>query len=547
MTVSSVASTHTAESTGVDPITPELRCGSGARVGIRHPPGRREVGSGDTPERLRQDSDEFRQLAETPTRSARRHGRARSPRTSRTIPAKPGARGRPRRAGRGPRPRWRGPRRRARRDRRERDDRHPTRRRSRAPTTRPRLRRPPPTRPRPDDAARPHADRRPAPTPSRRRSSGAPDATPPPTTPPLDLPAPRCARRPTSRHTRAAPAAPINGPAEQRVRRHRPGRRPIERARPTQSSTPDGAATVAVATADAHAPTVSAGVDDGNTAAATVTPPPPAEQLVSVLTPLRTTQNGTYTLHLELKPPELGRVEMRVEMRDGVLHASIHAEHESSAQLLRDALGDLRDRLGAEGVHPGELTVSDGAVGSGQRDGREAAPAIASHRLRGQHDRRGRLVRARPSSSADSTRKRRRCSTCACDHAGATDDRHSPHHADEFTSTTTARRGRHQPAQPGHVPEAARRADEVPGPARADRQHAVPHPDRAVHDGEHAAADREGPAGDPAHQPAARGERHGRARRDLLDHRHRAHDRDRHDRGVASAATWRRTRRSART
>ena len=67
---------------------------------------------------------------------------------------------------------------------------------------------------------------------------------------------------------------------------------------------------------------------------------------------------------------------------------------------------------------------------------------------------------------------------------------------------------------------------------------AVPHPDRAVHDGEHAAADREGPAGDPAHQPAARGERHGRARRHLLDRRHRADDRDRHDARSRSAATW---------
>ena len=68
---------------------------------------------------------------------------------------------------------------------------------------------------------------------------------------------------------------------------------------------------------------------------------------MSVLTPLRTTSNGTYTLHLELKPPELGRVELRVDMKDGVMHASIHSDHEGSAQLLRDALGDLRDRLDA--------------------------------------------------------------------------------------------------------------------------------------------------------------------------------------------------------
>ena len=64
---------------------------------------------------------------------------------------------------------------------------------------------------------------------------------------------------------------------------------------------------------------------------------------------------------------------MRVEMRDGVLHASIHAEHEGSGQVLRDALGDLRDRLGASGVRTGALTVSDGSVGSrDNQDGRAA-------------------------------------------------------------------------------------------------------------------------------------------------------------------------------
>ena len=82
-----------------------------------------------------------------------------------------------------------------------------------------------------------------------------------------------------------------------------------------------------------------------------------------------TAPNGSYSLRLELKPAELGRVEMRVEMRDGVLHASIHADHESSAQLVRAALNELRDQLASEGVRTGTLTVSDGALGSSGRDG----------------------------------------------------------------------------------------------------------------------------------------------------------------------------------
>jgi flagellar hook-length control protein FliK len=87
-----------------------------------------------------------------------------------------------------------------------------------------------------------------------------------------------------------------------------------------------------------------------------------------VLTPIRNTQNGTYTLRLELKPPELGRVEMRVEMRDGVLHASINAEHPRTAELVRNALDDLRAQLDADGVRSGSLTVGGGSTGAPDQD-----------------------------------------------------------------------------------------------------------------------------------------------------------------------------------
>ena len=127
------------------------------------------------------------------------------------------------------------------------------------------------------------------------------------------------------------------------------------------------------APAEAHAAEVAA--------ATAPAPPPPAEQLVSILSPLRTSLNGTYTLRLELKPEELGRVEMRVEMRDGVLHASIHADHESSAQLVRASLNELRDQLAAEGVRTGSLTVSDGALGSSGHDG-DARQTAAGASLR---------------------------------------------------------------------------------------------------------------------------------------------------------------------
>jgi len=149
---------------------------------------------------------------------------------------------------------------------------------------------------------------------------------------------------------------------------------------PLALSISSAGATSSAPTPAAPNPAAAAGADDATAAGATVAPPP-AEQLVSVLAPLRSTTNGTYTLRLELKPPELGRVEMRVEMKDGVLSASIHADREGSAQLVRDALSDLRDLLNTGGIQTGDLTVSDGGVGSGSRDARDtqsSAPTTSS-------------------------------------------------------------------------------------------------------------------------------------------------------------------------
>lgn len=208
-------------------------------------------------------------------------------------------------------------------------------------------------------------------------SAGAPgDATgAPPATPKLvplpDLPAPP--PRPNTDNASAA-ADPKLPPPTPAAISAATADHPREAA---PALAPTGSAAVAVTapmpTITGAAANVSAEV--ATTTAATVTPPPASEQVVSVLKPMRNTETGTYTLRLELKPPELGRVEMRVEMRDGVLHASIHAEHQGSAQMLRDALGELRDRLGAEGVRTGDLTVSDGGVGSRQQERADASDA----------------------------------------------------------------------------------------------------------------------------------------------------------------------------
>jgi len=100
-----------------------------------------------------------------------------------------------------------------------------------------------------------------------------------------------------------------------------------------------------------------------------VPPPAPAEQLVAVLRPLRLAPDGAYRLGLELRPPELGRVEVRVELRDGVLHASMHAETEHAQHALRDAMAHLRARLESDGIRAGRLTVDDGRGGAAGNSG----------------------------------------------------------------------------------------------------------------------------------------------------------------------------------
>jgi flagellar hook-length control protein FliK len=123
-------------------------------------------------------------------------------------------------------------------------------------------------------------------------------------------------------------------------------------------------APAAAATTAANAPS----------APAPAPPPPPAAQLAAVIRPLQRGADGQYQLKLEMRPPELGRVDMRIEMRDGVLHASIHTEHAQTAELVRSALDDLRARLDADGMQSGQFTVDQHGAGTTGRDAHGSNP-----------------------------------------------------------------------------------------------------------------------------------------------------------------------------
>ncbi len=91
-----------------------------------------------------------------------------------------------------------------------------------------------------------------------------------------------------------------------------------------------------------------------------------------MIRPLPKSADGSYQIKIEMRPPELGRVDMRVEMRDGVLHTSIHTERSETADLVRSALDDLRAKLDADGLRSGQFTVDSQGAGN-QGHGDEAA------------------------------------------------------------------------------------------------------------------------------------------------------------------------------
>jgi flagellar hook-length control protein FliK len=168
---------------------------------------------------------------------------------------------------------------------------------------------------------------------------------------------------------------------------------PVEATAPAHTATPRSAPapieTAATAIAPDHAAAVSpmaqpqhvvpsqAAATEVVHAPATPTPTQPHEQVVAVLSPLSQRPDGVYKLRLELHPAELGRVEIDVEMRNGVLHANLRAEHVTAAHVLRDALADLRGRLDAQGVRTGNVTVDGRGPGNAGRERQSASSGEA--------------------------------------------------------------------------------------------------------------------------------------------------------------------------
>lgn len=107
-------------------------------------------------------------------------------------------------------------------------------------------------------------------------------------------------------------------------------------------------------------------------------------KIVSAITG-RLLPNGG-AMQIRLDPPELGAMQLRVEMRDGVMTASFETSNDQATRLLSHSLGSLRTALEAQGVNVQKLQVTQSpkqhqpSTGDGQKDNSQTPQDTASQR-----------------------------------------------------------------------------------------------------------------------------------------------------------------------
>lgn len=145
------------------------------------------------------------------------------------------------------------------------------------------------------------------------------------------------------------------------------------------------AADVVVAVGPTGLATPAATVDAAKPVAAAAAPPPVPEQLVTLVSPLRKSPDGTHRMSLQLRPEELGGVTVDVRVLGNQISLHLRADVPGTTDLLRASLADLRADLEAAGFDAGSLDVGvgDGGTSHDDRDGdvrRDASGGGTAHR-----------------------------------------------------------------------------------------------------------------------------------------------------------------------
>lgn len=105
---------------------------------------------------------------------------------------------------------------------------------------------------------------------------------------------------------------------------------------------------------------------------------------------LNGTQNGSNSLTLQLNPAELGQVTIILSVQQGEVKATIRADREESAGMLREQMAELKAALESEGLKVKELDVQTGLREDSladQWDGHQ------EHNLMRDAEERGRMMR----------------------------------------------------------------------------------------------------------------------------------------------------------
>ena len=89
-------------------------------------------------------------------------------------------------------------------------------------------------------------------------------------------------------------------------------------------------------------------------------PPTPAQQVVTVLAPLRSSLDGTHEVTIGLEPEGLGTVKATITVSAGQVVVQLGADNDQARDALRQALPLLKHELGGDGSSASVLLSGDG-------------------------------------------------------------------------------------------------------------------------------------------------------------------------------------------
>ena len=86
------------------------------------------------------------------------------------------------------------------------------------------------------------------------------------------------------------------------------------------------------------------------------------EQVFAAVSPLLGGADGSYGIHLQLHPRDLGAVQVTVHIHHGEISIQMNAPDAAARDVLRGALSDLRQQLESQGLRPGSMEVGSGGA-----------------------------------------------------------------------------------------------------------------------------------------------------------------------------------------